>query len=75
MWSWVATVAIVFILGVAFYGINAQRTADPRRAVIVSPAATTGAAAPTETTGRRGTADQAEPTPSTGGTPGNEGAR
>lgn len=39
------------------------------------PAPTTGAAAPTETTGRRGTADQAEPTPSTGGASGNEGTR
>jgi hypothetical protein len=84
-WSWVATAAIVFILGVAFYGINAQRTNQGGRpAVTASPAPTTGAAptapeakatTPAETAGRGGGTDQAEPMPPAGGAPGNEGAR
>jgi hypothetical protein len=30
VWSWVAAVAIVFVLGAAFYGIDAQRSASQR---------------------------------------------
>ena len=52
MWSWVATAAIVFILGVVFYGINTQRTNEGGRpAVTASPAPTTSAA-PTRTGGK-----------------------
>jgi hypothetical protein len=75
-WSWVATAAIVFILGVTFYGINnAQRTNEGGRPTVTASAPTTRAAAPAETTGRGGTGDQAEPQPPAGGTPGNDGAR
>jgi hypothetical protein len=83
-WSSVATAAIVFILGVVFYGINAQRTTGPGPAVTASPATTTGGAptapqskatTPAETTGQGRAADQAEPQPPAGGAPGNEGAR
>jgi hypothetical protein len=85
MWSWVATVAIVFILGIVFYGINAQRTNEGGRPVVTAlPAPTTSAAptapeakatTPAETTGQGGATDQTEPKPPAGGAPGNEGAR
>jgi hypothetical protein len=85
MWSWVATAAIVFILGVVFYGINAQRTNEGGRpTVTASPAPATSAAptrpeanatTPAETTGQGRATDQTEPKPPAGGAPGNEGAR
>ncbi len=88
IWSWVATAAIVFILGVVFYGINAQRTNESGRATVTaSPAPTTGAAPtapetkgghaapPAETTGRGGAAEQATPPAPAEGAPANEGAR
>jgi hypothetical protein len=75
MWSLAATAAIVFILGVVFYGINAQRTNEGRGLTLTaSPAPATGAAPtapetrgggpatpPAETTGQGGAADQATP--------------
>ena len=74
MWSLAATAAIVFILGVVFYGINAQRTNESRGPTMTtSPAPATGAAPtapetrggpatpPAETTGQGGAADQATP--------------
>src|SRR5262245_9411027 len=71
-WSWVATAAIVFILGVVFYGINAQRTPQGGGPMVTAspttPSPATGAP-PAETTGQAGTSDQAQPQA------GNDGAR
>jgi hypothetical protein len=72
MWSWVATIAIVLVMGFVFYEINAKRegqtTANPS-AVTAAPAptqpapdATTGRApAAPQTTGRGGASDDGKP--------------
>ena len=61
MWSWSLLAAIVFILGVVFYGINTQRTNEGGRPVVTAFAPTTSAAptvpeakatTPAETTGQ-----------------------
>ncbi len=49
IWSWVAAIAIVVVLGVVFYGLNA---ADNARTAATPPAATVTPA--TETTGQSG---------------------
>ncbi len=76
MWSWVATIAIVLVMGLAFYEINAKRegqtpanpsavTAAPAPAASApqpAPDATTGSTpAASETTGRAGAPNDGRP--------------
>jgi hypothetical protein len=65
-WSWVATAAIVFILGVVFYGINAHRTPQGGGPVVTASPAPTASAGPAESTGQGERSQQAPRQPPAG---------
>ena len=73
VWSWITGLAIVFVLFMAFYGINSQRNSGTVTSA-VPPAATTS---PATTTGQGGSQNGVAQTgaPQDKGAPASEGAK